>query len=631
MDADAEINALIVTFLETERRLDELTAGELDAVADGEGRTFLLRRAQTQMRQMEAAKQAAVLNALPAYIALLDRQGVIISVNDAWRNFGGPCATHDPGHPVGSNYIAFCDAAPRGHSPDSGDVAAGIRAVLEGSEPGYWMEYGHHAPERWFRLSVTPLGAGPPGGAVVMHTDISAQRRAKEELQRLASQMTHWAEHDYLTGLANRIVLKDRVEQAIVVASRRQKSLAVLFLDLDGFKHVNDSLGHPTGDKVLQSVGRRLVSCVRPSDTVSRQGGDEFVMLLSELDHPRDAATCAGRILRALGEPHSIDGHDLYTAASIGVSLYPEDGQDAETLIKNADTAMYHAKENGRQSYQFFKPAMNVRAVERHSMEDGLRRALERGEFTLNYQPKVDLATGGITGAEALLRWTHPIRGAISPADFIPVAEDCGLIVAIGSWVLREACGQMRAWLDAGLPDITIAVNVSAMEFQREAFLDGVLDALRDSRLDPRRLELELTEGVFMKRVDSTASILRTLRESGVRVSLDDFGTGYSSLNYLRRFPVDALKIDQSFVRQIGAVGEDRALVVAMIGLAKSLNLRVIAEGVETAGQLAFLREHRCDEAQGYYFGRPTSPARFASLLSGGLSVAVDAPAAAIG
>ena len=321
----------------------------------------------------------------------------------------------------------------------------------------------------------------------------------------------------------------------------------------------------------------------------------------------------------AIAAPHSIDHHDLHITTSIGVSIYPEDGLDAETLVKNADTAMYQAKENGRQSYQFFKPAMNARAVERQSIEEGLRRALERQELSLHYQPKINLKTGAITGAEALLRWTHPTRGPVSPAQFIPVAEDCGLILPIGAWVLHEACTQARAWADAGLPAMTMAVNVSAAEFRDDGFLAGVLATLSATGLDPSRLELELTESVLMKRAASAASILQALRAKGVQVAVDDFGTGYSSLSYLQKFPVDALKIDQSFVRQISAAGGYAILVISVIGMALSLNLRVVAEGVETLEQLAFLRANQCDEAQGYYFSQPVPPAQFAKLLETGI------------
>jgi diguanylate cyclase (GGDEF)-like protein/PAS domain S-box-containing protein len=448
--------------------------------------------------------------------------------------------------------------------------------------------------------------------------DITVRKKAE-------AQMIHSSEHDFLTGLPNRMVLNDRVNQAILLALRHRRKVAVLFLDLDGFKHINDSLGHPTGDKLLQSIAKRLVDCVRGSDTVSRQGGDEFVVLLSDEEHSEDAAVTARRMLRAVAEAHSIDRHDLHITSSVGVSVYPDDGMDAETLIKNADTAMYQAKENARESYQFFKPAMNARAVERQAIEEGLRRALERHEFAVHYQPKINLRTGEITGAEALLRWTHPIRGLVSPAQFIPIAEACGLILPIGNWVLREACQQARVWVDAGLPLGTMAVNISAIQLRDENFLEGIFAILQDTGLDPRFLELELTESVLMKHAESTASILRTLRAKGVQIAVDDFGTGYSSLSYLKKFPMDALKIDQSFVRQITTVPDETIIVAAVIGMGRSLKLRVVAEGVETQEQLAFLQAHQCDEAQGYYFSRPVLPQQFAKLLKTGIAKAVSA------
>ncbi len=462
--------------------------------------------------------------------------------------------------------------------------------------------------------SVAPIHdrEGKATGAVIVFRDVSAARA-------MAEQMTHSAQHDFLTGLPNRMLLNDRVNQAIGAAQRSTKKVAVLFLDLDGFKHINDSLGHPIGDKLLQSIAIRLVGCVRSSDTVSRQGGDEFVVLLSETEHPEDAAITARRILQAVAGAHSIDQHDLLVTTSIGVSVYPDDGLNAETLVKNADTAMYQAKENGRQSYQFFKPAMNVRAVERQSIEESLRRAVERKEFSLLYQPKVKLATGEITGAEALIRWTHPTRGPVSPASFIPIAEDCGLILPIGQWVLREACKQARAWLNAGLSLGTIAVNISSIEFREENFLESVFATLRETGLDPKSLELELTESVLMKRAEAAASVLKALRAKGVQIAVDDFGTGYSSLSYLRKFPIDALKIDQSFVRQITSAPDDTTIVTAVIGMGRSLDLRVVAEGVESLHELNFLRAHSCEEAQGYYFSRPVVPKQFAILLKTGI------------
>ncbi len=446
--------------------------------------------------------------------------------------------------------------------------------------------------------------------------------RTNEEVVRLADagrsmtqQITHSAEHDALTGLPNRLLLNDRLGQAIAQAQHYKSHVAVLFLDLDGFRHINISLGQPIGDRLLKSIADRLIDCVTSTDTVSRQGGDEFVVLLSNVKQPESAATQAGSLLQVVAEAHSIEQHDLHITASVGVSIYPEDGSNAEALIKNAETAMYQAKENGRQSYQFFRPAMNVLAVERQSIEEHLRRALERNEFALHYQPKICLATGDIVGAEALIRWTHPTRGAVPPLQFIPVAEDCGLISPIGAWVLREACTQTQAWSDAGLPRMTIAVNVSAVQFMQESFLHDLFAILHETGLEPGCLELELTERALMKRADLAAPILSTLRAEGVRVSIDDFGTGYSSLSYLRKFSVDALKIDQSFVRQITTVPDETVIIRTIISMARSLNLRVVAEGVETQEQLDFLKSQQCDEAQGYYFSRPVPPRQFVDFL----------------
>jgi diguanylate cyclase len=394
----------------------------------------------------------------------------------------------------------------------------------------------------------------------------------------------------------------------------------VLFLDLDGFKHINDSLGHTVGDKVLQSIAGRLVAAVRHSDTVSRQGGDEFVVLLSEIKNARDAAITAKKMLASLTVPHSVAQHHLHVTASIGLTTFPDDGEDAETLIKNADTAMYHAKASGRNNYQFFKKDMNVRAVERQTLEEGLRYALERNEFELHYQPKVNLGTGEITGVEALLRWLHPDFGVLPPLQFVPIAEDSGLILPIGKWVLQEACRQARAWLNEGLRAIPVGINISSLEFRSNGFLEGVRDILKDTRLEPCYLELEMTEGVLMQHADSTASMLKALKNMGVHLTVDDFGTGYSSLSYLTRFPIDTLKVDQSFVQKITSDNEHAAIINAVISMAKSLKQRVLAEGVETAEQLAFLRAQACDEGQGYYFGAAMIPGQFAKLLKTGIA-----------
>jgi diguanylate cyclase (GGDEF)-like protein/PAS domain S-box-containing protein len=463
--------------------------------------------------------------------------------------------------------------------------------------------------------SIAPIHdrRGQVTGAVMVFHDVTAARAT-------SLRISHLAQHDCLTDLPNRLLLNDRLTRAIASARRNGNRLAVLFLDLDRFKHINDSLGHAIGDKLLQSVAERLVTRVRGSDTVCRQGGDEFVVLLSELGHPEDAAACAKKILTALTAPHRIAQHDVHVTVSIGVSTYPEDGQDAETLVKSADTAMYQAKENGRNNYQFFRHHMNVRAAERQSLEGSLSRALERHEFVLHYQPKINLETGAITGAEALIRWLHLGRGLISPAQFVPIAEETGLLLPIGQWVLREACRQARAWLDAGLRPVPVAVNISAVEFRDKGFLEGVRAILKDTRLEPRNLELELTESVLMQHAESTASVLQALKAMGVQLAVDDFGTGYSSLSYLRRFPINALKVDQSFVRQITADADDAIIASAVISMGKSLKLRVVAEGVETREQLAFLQDQCCDEGQGYYFSRPVVAEQFAKLLGTGIS-----------
>jgi diguanylate cyclase (GGDEF)-like protein/PAS domain S-box-containing protein len=445
-------------------------------------------------------------------------------------------------------------------------------------------------------------------GAVLVFRDVSESRE-------MADQIAHLAEHDFLTGLPNRLLLNDRIGQAIALAERNRGKIAVLFMDMDGFKNINDSLGHPAGDDLLKCIANRLRDCIRGPDTVSRQGGDEFIVLLQGVKKPEDAAIAAKRLLKSLAETYFMGPHNLHITSSIGVSIYPDDGSDAETLIKNADTAMYQAKENGRQSFQFFKPEMNVRAVERQSIEEDLRYALERNEFTLHYQPKINLSTRAITGAEALLRWSHPTRGSVSPAQFIPVAEDSGLIVPIGAWVVREACRQAQAWMVAGLPIGSIAVNVSALEFRNEDFLESLFATLEETGLDPKVLELEVTESALMKNAELSSTILQILRKAGVRVAVDDFGTGYSSLSYLRKFPLDALKIDQSFVRQIADSPDGNTIVSTIITMARSLQLRVIAEGVETPEELAFLLEQRCDEAQGYKFSRPIPAEQFETLL----------------
>jgi diguanylate cyclase (GGDEF)-like protein/PAS domain S-box-containing protein len=445
-------------------------------------------------------------------------------------------------------------------------------------------------------------------GAKIVLRDISAARAT-------TLRMSHLASHDPLTDLPNRLLLHDRLARALALAHRHERRLAVLFLDIDHFKHINDSLGHILGDDLLRAVGRELTMCVRSSDTVSRHGGDEFVVVLSELEHPEDAALGAQKIIAALARPHQLAGHALHITVSIGISVYPDDGSDAETLLQSADMALYQAKNKGRDGYHFFEAGLNARAVERHSIEEGLHTALDKQEFELFYQPKMNLKTGAVAGAEALIRWRHPDRGLIEPVRFVAIAEDSGLIRPIGRWVLHEACRRARAWQDAGLRPIPVSVNVSAVEFRSRSFLETIVDILKETGLAPSYLELELTESVLMVDVEGTKSVLHALKALGVQLAIDDFGTGWSSLSYLRHFPIDTLKIDQSFVQEITLGSNAAPIVSAVINMAKSLKYRVIAEGVETRDQLAFLQAEDCDEAQGYFFSRPLVADRFARLL----------------
>ena len=462
------------------------------------------------------------------------------------------------------------------------------------------------------RVTIIDDAAGRVIGTVMTIRDVSVARAASLEISRVA-------QHDTLTNLPNRILFNDRLMQAISLADRQRKKLAVLFVDLDRFKRINDSLGHAMGDKLLRSVAGRLMSCVRRSDTVCRLGGDEFVILLTQVEHAEDAEISARKILRAVAAPHIVDDKSLDISVSIGGSTYPADGLDVESLMSQADAAMSEAKLHGRNGYQFYRNDMGTRVAKRLLLEGDLRCALGRKEFLLHYQPKINLQTGQFTGMEALIRWIHPEHGLLGPSVFVPIAEECGLIVPIGQWVLLEACRQSREWTDAGLGSVPVAVNVSAAEFRAKDFLSGVRAALIATGVEPRNLELELTESVLMEDAESAVITLLALKAMGVQLAIDDFGTGFSSFTYLQRFPVDTLKIDRSFVQQIAADPGGINLVSAMINIGKSLNQRVVAEGVENRSQLNFLQSHGCDEGQGYYFSHPVVAEQAGSLFKTGL------------
>ncbi|POA26924.1 MULTISPECIES: bifunctional diguanylate cyclase/phosphodiesterase [unclassified Pseudomonas] len=444
---------------------------------------------------------------------------------------------------------------------------------------------------------------------------LSLERTIEDRVQELLK-VSHLLQYDVLTGLPNSTLLGDRLTQSLALSRRHDKQLAVIFLGLDRFKRINNALGHPVGDEMLKRVGRSLASTVRESDSVFRYGSDEFVVILADIHHPQQTQGIAEKLLKAVNTQQHIAGHDLSVTASLGISIYPDDGFDAVPLIKKAETAMHNVKERGLNDFSFFIDEMNQRAREQQSIESGLRLALERDEFVLHYQPKLDLRTGKVVGAEALIRWLKPGHGWVYPMDFIGVAEDSGLIIPLSKWVLTQACQQARAWQLAGLPAISMSVNVSAIDFRQHDFVDGIVRILELTGLDPTLLELEITESVLMQNVEATVQTLHAIKALGVRLAIDDFGTGYSSLSYLQRFPVDVLKIDQSFIRGLSTKNNDAALVSAIISLGKSLNLNIIAEGVETLEQLDFLKALQCEEGQGYFFSKAVLPQEFVQLLT---------------
>ncbi|MBS1230124.1 MAG: response regulator receiver modulated diguanylate cyclase/phosphodiesterase with sensor(s) [Proteobacteria bacterium] len=790
LDTNTEIAALIETLHNAGQRLEELTAGEVDAVTHPDGRTFLLQGAQEQLRQSEVAKQAAILNSLPANIALLDSRGLIVSVNEGWRQFAQANALQSPDFGLGLDYLQVCDAAPRENGHEAHPITEGIRSVLAGGESRFSLEYACDSPseQRWFLMTVTPLPGTPPKGAVVMHLNITEHKKSErriaylnrvyamlsgintlivrvndrddlfreacqiaveaggfrmalialvdrdtstivpvasagkddellsaiegllalsesakttmvaqairekksivsnhsqadsrltlgkryaeagvrsmaifplivageavgvitlyaseieffqdEELKLLSElagdiafamdhidkqdRLLYLAYYDVLTGRPNRVLLYDRLEQGLKAARRNESLLAVIFVDLDNFKRVNDTLGHSIGDTLLREVASRLVLCVRDTDTVGRLGGDEFGIILPGIGSTEDVAMVARKLIESCARPHVIDGHELFVSASVGITVFPDDATDSENLVRNADTAMYRAKDLGRNTYQFFTVEMNRNTQSKMKLEGDLRHALARSEFLLHYQPKVSCSTGKVTGFEALLRWQHPLRGLVGPMEFIPILEETGLIVPVGEWVLNTACLQAQRWYDDGLGTLSMAVNVSGRQIHLTDLCETVSKALASSGLAPSCLELELTESQLMQDVEGIIALLRRLKAMGVRLSVDDFGTGYSSLAYLKRFPIDCLKVDQAFVRDIIADANDVSITRAIITLAHNLQLKVVAEGVETEGQLGLLIANHCDEVQGYYFSRPLPVDEATALLQTGRSL----------
>lgn len=489
------------------------------------------------------------------------------------------------------------------HPADRQRVASGVDNAVKSGEENWGDEYRFRRRDGTYafvydRGRLIRDGSGKPVRMIGAMADVTARKEAEQRLSYLA-------QFDTLTNLPNRHLFRDRLAQTLVQAQRGHGQVGVMFVDLDRFKNVNDTLGHEAGDKLLVLVAASLNESLREGDTVGRISGDEFAIVLANLAKAEDAAIVARKVINGLAHSFDVAGHKVFVTASIGISVSPNDGTDAETLLKNSNTAMHRAKEQGRNGYQFYLPAMNERAMHRLQLETGLRVALERSEFLLHYQPKIDLASNSISGFEALLRWQHPERGLIPPAQFIPILEDTGLIVPVGEWVLLQACRQIEGWRAQGIEPRPVAVNLSARQFQQKNLDEVIARVLKETGIDPAHLELELTESMLMHDAAEAARTLQTLKNYGIRLAVDDFGTGYSSLAYLRRFPIDALKVDRAFIHDLTTNAEDATITLAIINLAHSLKLGVVAEGVETSAQVSFLKENGCDEAQGFYFARP--------------------------
>ncbi|MFO6418832.1 putative bifunctional diguanylate cyclase/phosphodiesterase [Hylemonella sp. W303a] len=553
--------------------------------------------------RFEKGLNQTIVRSAPLAIYTRDTEGRVTAWNPAAEKLFGWTEAEVLGR--------FLPSVPLATEYQDEDKALRLRVIAGESIPDIEVQRQKVTGEMFdLSASLSPLrdDDGNITGFLTIAGDVTARKRAERQVEFLAYR-------DVLTGLPNRSLLQDRFAQAIARAERHHRKVALLFLDLDHFKTINDSLGHATGDALLKEVARRLSDCMRESDTISRQGGDEFLVVLSDLEGTDMITPVLLKIRERLQQPLLFDGHELSISSSIGVALYPDDGQDFETLLKKADTALYRAKDAGRNQARFFDEQMNTEAVDHLRLKNGLHRALSRGELELHYQPQFDLRNGAVVGVEALLRWRHPDEGLISPARFVPVAEDSGLIVPIGEWVIRQACAQAMAWRQAGLPPLLMAVNLSAVQFRRGDVQTIVAQALRDTGLAPEQLELELTESILLQNTERVLAGVDQIKQLGVKLSIDDFGTGYSSLAYLKRFAVDKLKIDQSFVHDLARDSDNAAIVRAIIQMAAGLGLRTIAEGVEDAEVLAALRRFGCDEAQGYYLARPLPAAEFAELV----------------
>ncbi len=564
----------------------------LTPTIERELREVELRRKRRETEQ-ELQRLITIVESTPDLVSIIEPDGRLRYLNRAGRQLLGIDTNSDLSEYSFNHFFQASD----GHQ-----YAAHILAVAA-------------QQKAWKKETIIrdPLGEMTPFSLLILShwnesgtlSFYSAIARDISERKRFEAELRHQATHDNLTNLPNRLLLKDSVVSAINKARQYHRHVAVFFLDMDNFKRVNDTLGHAAGDNLLQQAAFQLQSCLRPSDMLARHGGDEFTLVIGDMEHTDKVLSVLRNIQNAFEYPLSVDSHQVYVTFSAGIALYPHDGDTEEELMRNADTALHQAKASGANQYRFYAPDMNARGHERLSMEVGLRRALERNEFRLHYQPQVDLHTGKIIGFEGLLRWQHPLRGLLPPGEFIPVLENSGLIVPVGEWVVREACRQHRQWRDQGHPNRRISVNVSTVQFNDSDLLDKVKNALREEQMPDHQLELEITENMLMVDPENAAVVLQTLHDLGVRTAIDDFGTGYSSLAYLKRFPLDVLKIDQGFVRDLTHDPSDAAIVEASLSISQKLGLEIVAEGVETQAQIEFLRARGCNFAQGYYFSKP--------------------------
>lgn len=568
------------------------------------------RKAEQALRENEKRFRSLIENALDI-ITVLDGDGTIRYESPSIKRVLG----YKPEELIGKKAFEYI------HPDDVQYVLTAFEQILQQPGIAKSVEFRFkHCNGTW--RSLEAIGSNllqdeNVKGIVVNSRDITERKRAEETIRQLAY-------YDTLTGLPNRVLFNDRLTLAIAQAHHNRQKLALMVLDLDQFKTVNDTLGHHMGDQLLQGIATRVKDVIREGDTIARMGGDEFMLLFPGIAWAKDVATIADKILKVLQPSFYFEGYELLVTGSIGIALYPDDSDNVQTLLRNADTAMYRAKAQGRNNYQFHTPTMNAAALERLMIESGLRRALTRNEFVVYYQPQVSLRTGQIVGIEALMRWQHPELGLLSPERFIQVAEETRLIIPISEWILRNACAQNKVWQEAGFPSLRVAVNLSAHHFKREHFAETIVKILKETRLAPNYLELELTESTMMENAETNAVVLNELKEMGISLSIDDFGTGYSSLSYLKRLPINTLKIDQSFIWDISIDPDDTAITRAIIALAHNLKLKVVAEGVETKEQLAFLCQHQCDEVQGYLFSKPVLAEVLTQILREGRRLPPD-------